>query len=263
MYLCTRITGMLAIVSPSKDLNYKSPIPVSSSDLPRLVDRSNELIEVLQKKSIKALMKLMDISEKLAQENVLRYKNFSHEFNSDNSRPAMYAFAGDVYRGLDAYTLDNKQVQFAANHFRILSGLYGLLRPLDLMQAYRLEMGIPLKINRKKNLYGFWGDTVSDLLQEDLNKTKSQALINLASQEYFDVLNLNKIDQPIIHIHFREYKNETLRFVSYTAKRARGLMLRFLILNKLTQADGLKLFNFENYAFDPELSSSNEWFFVR
>ena len=254
---------MLAIVSPSKDLNYKSPIPIQSDDLPRMVDRSMDLIAALRKKSVKALMKLMDISEKLALENFQRYQNFSPAFIPANSRPAMFAFAGDVYRGLDAYTLDKKQIQFAAKHIRILSGLYGLLRPLDLMQAYRLEMGIPLKISRKKNLYGFWGDSVTELLQEDLNKTNSQALINLASQEYFDVLNLNKIDQPIIHIHFREYKNETLRFVSYTAKRARGLMLRYLILNKLTQADALKLFNFENYAFDPELSSSTEWFFIR
>lgn len=254
---------MLAIVSPSKDLNYKSPVPVSSTELPRMVDRSFELIAVLRKKSVKSLMSLMDISEKLALENVQRYKNFTEEFTSKNSRPAMFAFAGDVYRGLDAYTLDKKQIEFAADHFRILSGLYGLLRPLDLIQAYRLEMGIALKVQRKKNLYAFWGDFITNCLQDDLNRTKSQALINLASQEYFDVLNLNKIEQPVIHIHFREYKNDTLRFVSYTAKRARGLMLRYMILNKLKHADALKLFNLENYSFDPELSSPTEWFFIR
>ncbi len=254
---------MLAIISPSKDLDYKSELPFRSTDIPRLTNQSFELIQHLQKKNSKTLMKLMDISEKLAQENVLRFQNFKSDFTAENSRPAIYAFAGDVYRGLDAYRLNEKQIQYAKHHVRILSGLYGLLRPMDQIQPYRLEMGVALKINRKKNLYAFWGDQITQLLKADIQDENSKVLINLASQEYAAALDFAALGVPVIQIQFREYKNGTLRFVSYTAKKARGLMLRFMIQNNLKKQDELKEFNLEDYSYDPELSSMKEWFFIR
>lgn len=254
---------MIAVVSPSKDLNYKSVVPLSSKDLPRLFDQSKRILEVIKKKKVKDLMNLMDISAKLAEENVNRYHNFSEEFTNQNSRPAIFAFYGDVYRGLESYTLNEIQLQYCQNHLRILSGLYGLLKPFDLMQAYRLEMGIPLKVNRRKNLYEFWGTSITDLLQEDLEQTQSNHLINLASQEYFGVLQSERIKVPIINIHFREFKQNGLTFVSYTAKKARGLMVRYMALKNLQVAEGLKNFNLDNYHFQPDLSSDTDWFFIR
>ncbi len=254
---------MIAVVSPSKDLNYKSVVPLSSTDLPRLFDQSKRILEVIKKKKVKDLMNLMDISAKLAEENVNRYQNFSEEFTIENSRPAIFAFDGDVYRGLESYTLNKIQLKYCQNHLRILSGLYGLLKPFDLMQAYRLEMGIPLKVNRKKNLYEFWGTCITDLLQGDLEQTQSNHLVNLASQEYFEVLQPERIRVPIINIHFREYKKNGLTFVSYTAKKARGLMVRYMALENLQVAEGLKKFNLDNYHFQPDLSSDTDWFFIR
>ncbi len=254
---------MIAIISPSKDLNYKSPVPIDSEDLPRLLHESNIILEVIRKKNVKALMKLMNISEKLAHENMNRFQNFSEVFNKDNSRPSIFAFSGDVYRGLDAYSLTSKQINFAQNHIRILSGFYGLLRPLDLIQAYRLEMGLALRVSRKKNLYNFWGTKITALLKKDLDDSKSKTLINLASKEYSDALQFDQLNIPVIQIHFREYKKNGLKFVSFTAKIARGLFARFMILENVSNPVELKQFNFEHYTFAPELSSATDWYFVR
>ncbi len=254
---------MIAVISPSKDLNYKSVVPFPSTDLPRLFDQSKRILEVIRKKKVKDLMKLMDISTKLAEENVNRYQNFSEEFTNENSRPAIFAFDGDVYRGLDSYSLNQSQIQYCQNHLRILSGLYGLLRPFDLVQAYRLEMGIPLKVQKSKNLYTFWGSTITDLLQSDILESNSKYLINLASKEYFEAIQLDRIKVPVINIHFREYKKNGLSFVSYTAKKARGLMAKFMVLENLNSAEQLKSFNLDNYHFESELSSANDLFFIR
>jgi cytoplasmic iron level regulating protein YaaA (DUF328/UPF0246 family) len=254
---------MIAVVSPSKDLNYKSEIPFKSNDLPRLFGQTMQILEVIRKKKVKELMKLMDISTKLAEENVKRYQNFSDVFTPLNSRQAIFAFDGDVYKGLDAYSLQKSQLDYCQNHLRILSGLYGLLKPFDLMQAYRLEMGVPLKVNRKKNLYEYWGTSITDLLKEDIEQTQSKHLINLASQEYFGVLQPERIGVPIINIHFREFKKNGLTFVSYTAKKVRGLMVKYMALEKLQTAEGLKNFNLDNYHFQPDMSSINDWFFIR
>lgn len=257
------IIDMLAVLSPSKDLNYKSPVPIDSKDLPRLFEKSKIILDVLKKKKVKELMKLMDISSKLAQENVNRYHSFSEEFTIDNSRPAIFAFDGDVYRGLEAYTMNSTQLEYCQQHLRILSGLYGLLKPYDLIQPYRLEMGVPLKVLKFKNLYAFWGTTITDLLQKDIEESKSEYLINLASKEYFESIDLSKMNVPVIHIQFRELRNNRLSFVSYTAKRARGLMAKFMSQENLTSAGDLKHFNLDNYKFESELSSPTEWFFVR
>jgi uncharacterized protein len=254
---------MIALISPSKDLNYKSVVPYPSTDLPRLFDQSKLILEVIKKKKIKDLMKLMDISAKLAEENVNRYQHFSEEFTVENSRPAIFAFAGDVYRGLEPYTLDTNQLQYCQTHLKILSGLYGILRPFDLIQAYRLEMGIPLKVQKSKNLYSFWGNTITDLLQEDINESKSEHIINLASKEYFEAIKLDRIKVPVINIQFREHKKNGLSFVSYTAKKARGLMAKFMAIENLDHAEQLKNFNLENYHYEGELSSASDWFFIR
>ena len=254
---------MICVISPAKDLNYKDNTPFFSSDTPRLWDKSWQLIELLKKKKSKDLIELMDISQKLADENVLRYQNFTYEFNEGNSKPAFFAFDGDVYRGLDAKNLTKAQITHGQKHVRILSGLYGLLRPLDLMQAYRLEMGTSLKVQRKKNLVDFWGDDISLLLKEDLIQTKSKALVNLASQEYFEAVRPQLLGVPVVHIHFRENHQGKIKFLSYNAKRARGLMTRYICIEKIKEWEKLKDFNFENYRWSEELSKGNELFFVK
>jgi cytoplasmic iron level regulating protein YaaA (DUF328/UPF0246 family) len=254
---------MIAVLSPSKDLNYKAELPFQSTDLPRLWEHTQQILPVIKKKKSAALRKLMDISVKLAQENANRYQEFSDQFTKDNSRPAIYAFAGDVYRGLEAYQLNKSEIDYAQDHLRILSGLYGLLKPMDLIQAYRLEMGIGLKVGKHKNLYSFWKNTLTDLLQKDLELTQSQYLINLASQEYFEAIDLQALKVPVINIHFREYKKNELMFVSFTAKKARGLMARFMINEKLERASQLKEFNLENYNYENGMSSNQDWYFIR
>lgn len=254
---------MIAVISPSKDLNYKSPIPIQSNDLPRLFECSSVILQQIKKKKVKDLMKLMDISEKLAEKNVKRYQSFSEEFTNENSRPAIFAFSGDVYRGLEANSLNKSQLNYCQKHLRILSGLYGLLKPFDLIQAYRLEMGLPLKINKHKNLYFFWGTKITDLLQNDIEESKSKHLINLASKEYFEAIDINQLKIPVINIHFREHKKNGLSFVSYTAKKARGMMAKFMAVDKLSNAEDLKSFKMDNYSFDSGLSSSGDWFFIK
>ncbi|MDQ3141999.1 MAG: peroxide stress protein YaaA [Bacteroidota bacterium] len=254
---------MIFLISPSKDLDFKTDPLIHSTDTPRLWNQSQVIIEVLRKKSVKSLMKLMDISEKLAQENVKRNLTFNAEFTRQNSKPAMYAFAGDVYRGLDSKTLSQIEVNYCQKHLRILSGLYGILKPLDLMQAYRLEMGTDLTIKGKKNLYTFWGPSISQVINEDVDKSNSKLVINLASKEYFAAVKANLITVPIINMHFREQKNGKLQFVSYTAKKARGLVVRYMAQKKSISTDMLKSFNSEGYYFEEKISDSENWYFIR
>lgn len=254
---------MLFVISPSKDLDYKSIYPTSSNDEPRLWIQSQEIIAVLRKKSSKQLQSLMDISQKIADENLMRNKAFTVDFKADNSRPALYAFSGDVYRGLEAYTMTPSEVAYCQSHVRILSGLYGLLRPLDLMQAYRLEMGTSMSIAKKKNLYQFWDDTITNLVNDDIKQLRSNNLINLASQEYFQAIQDKNIEAKIINIHFRELRNKKVQFVSYTAKKARGMMVRFAANNNLQDPQDLKKFNIEDYYYDEKLSDEYNWYFLK
>ncbi len=254
---------MLALLSPSKDLDYKTPPPISGGQLPRLLSETEKLVSVLRKKNSRDLMKLMDISEKIAIENTNRYQHYSSTFDTTNARPAIFAFSGDVYRGLDARSLNKTQIQYCEKHLRILSGLYGLLRPLDLMQAYRLEMGTSLTVGKSKDLYHFWKAIITDLLRKDLEETKSKHLVNLASQEYIQVLDLAHIPIPMIHVHFREYRNNKLTFVSYNAKRARGLMARYMALSSCKKALDLQGFNLDAYGYAPEISDEWNWYFIR
>lgn len=256
--------SLLAIISPSKDLDFKTSLNKNKIQIPRLWNRSLELVEFLKIKKPPYLKKLMDISDKLANENKLRYDEMSKEFTTQNSKPAIFAFSGDVFRGINVLDLAEESLQYMNTNLRILSGLYGLLKPTDSIQPYRLEMGLALKLNPKtKNLYEFWGHTITDLLNEDLINNKSSHLIHLASEEYFSAIQVEKIKVPIIQIHFREMRNGKLSFFSFNAKKARGLMIRYMAEQNVKNPESLKKFNTENYQFDKSLSNNSEFYFVR
>lgn len=254
---------MLIVLSPAKTLDFDSPIKVNKTTEPDFIARSAELVATLRTMPPAQIGSLMSISDSLAQLNVARYASWSKKFTSDNSRPAMLAFDGDVYEGLDARSLNARQLDWAQKHLRILSGLYGLLRPLDLMQPYRLEMGTRLATKRGKDLYAFWGDQITEALNESLTVAKAQALVNLASEEYFKSVKPAKLDRPVITPVFEEWKGGGYKIVSFFAKRARGLMARYAIEHKLTEPEQLKNFDSEGYAFDAKASNESRWMFRR
>jgi len=253
---------MISIISPAKTLDMSVPVFQKTSNI-RFPKETNSLKIQLKKFNPAALGKLMHISDKLAILNADRYKSFNKVFDESNSRCALLCFKGDVYLGLDAASLDSNQMDFAQDHLRILSGLYGLLRPLDMMQAYRLEMSTKLSFRKYKNLYEFWGNKITNLLKRDLDNSGSNVLINLASKEYFKAINTKKLKARIINIHFKEYKNEELKFISFNAKKARGFMSRFIIEHKITNPNDLIGFDTEGYYYEPSLSDEENWIFVR
>jgi len=254
---------MLIVLSPAKTLDFESPIKVNKTTEPDFIPRSAELISTLRTMPPAQIGSLMSISDSLAQLNVARYASWSKKFTADNSRPAMLAFDGDVYEGPDARSLNARQLDWAQKHLRILSGLYGLLRPLDLMQPYRLEMGTRLATKRGKDLYAFWGDQITEALNESLTVAKAQALVNLASEEYFKSVKPAKLDRPVITPVFEEWKGGGYKIVSFFAKRARGLMARYAIEHKLSKPEQLKDFDSEGYAFDAKASNEARWIFRR
>ena len=254
---------MLMLLSPAKTLDYASPLKTKAHTLPDFIPRSAELITVLRKLEPADIGSLMKISDTLAQLNVERYADWSKKFNFDNARQALLAFNGDVYEGLDAASLTEAQLTWAQDHLRILSGLYGVLRPLDLMQAYRLEMGTRLANPKGKDLYVFWGKTVTEALQAVLQEQKSPVVINLASEEYFKVVKPDLLDAPVIAPVFEDYKDGKYKIISFYAKRARGLMARYAIDKKITKAEQLKKFDREGYAFDAKHSDETSWVFRR
>jgi cytoplasmic iron level regulating protein YaaA (DUF328/UPF0246 family) len=254
---------MILLLSPAKtlDLTEKSyPLDPSQASF-----RSNaqELIAELRKYDKSSLRKLMSISDALAETNIERYHNFKKIHNQKNSKAAIYTFNGDVYRGLNAESFNKKDLAFAQDHLRILSGLYGYIKPMDLIQPYRLEMGSKLKNNKGKNLYEFWDNLITKAINKDLQSTKSDIILNLASNEYFSAVKKDGLKGKIVNIHFREYKKDELKFVSFTAKVARGMMSHYVIKNKLKKVEDLKGFDYEDYNFEEKLSSENELFFVR
>jgi len=254
---------MICLISPSKDLNYKDSYPGSSKAIPRLWEKSWPIVEVLKKKKSRDLQKLMDISVKLADENVSRNQAFNQVFDQSNSRPALFAFSGDVYRGIDAYHMKSNELDYCQDHVRILSGLYGLLKPFDLMQAYRLEMGTSLPVKRKPNLYKYWGSQITDLLNDDITSSGAKCVINLASHEYFHAIQPKHVVAPIVNIHFRELRAGKLIFVSYTAKVARGLMIKHLAQMKASTIKHVKSFNLDHYSYDESKSTDTDLFFIR
>lgn len=254
---------MLALISPAKTLDYETTLPSSNFTQPRLLDQSEQLIEVCRELSASQLVSLMSVSEKIAQLNVARFQDWQTEFDFANARQAIFAFKGDVYTGLDAYALNDSQLDFAQQHLRMLSGLYGLLRPLDLMMPYRLEMGTKLQNPRGSNLYEFWGKRITDLIQQDLQHTNSQILLNLASDEYYKAVEESALDAQIIKPVFLDQKNGKYKVISFYAKKARGLMARFVIEQQIQQVEDLKAFNSEGYYFDAENSNAKELVFKR
>ena len=240
---------MLIVLSPAKSLDYKTPVKVKSPTLPEFVSESAKLIADLKKMAPQDVAKLMGLSDQLAVLNVGRYRDWSKKFTDENSKPAIYAFDGDVYDGFDAKSLNAKAIDFAQKHVRILSGLYGALRPLDLMQPYRLEMGTAFKNARGKDLYAFWGGRVTESLKKVLDEQKKPVLLNLASEEYFKVLQPKELGCPVISPVFQDAKDGKYKIISFYAKRARGLMARYVVENRITDPADLKGFNLDGYKY--------------
>jgi cytoplasmic iron level regulating protein YaaA (DUF328/UPF0246 family) len=241
---------MLIVLSPAKSLDYETPVKVKKSTLPDFVADSAKLIADLKTLSPQAVAKLMSLSDPLAALNVGRFRDWSSKFTEKNSKPAIFAFNGDVYEGFDAASLNSKAIDFAQDHVRILSGLYGLLRPLDLMQPYRLEMGTAFKNARGKDLYAFWGDRITSAVKQQLaSQKKNPFLLNLASEEYFKVLQPKELGFPVIAPVFQDAKDGKYQIISFYAKRARGLMARFAVENRITDPADLRDFNLEGYRF--------------
>ena len=254
---------MKIVLSPAKRLDFESDLFVNAYSQPRFLDDSLEIIEGARKLSTSELQGMMKISDELAALNHRRYQDFSTPFTPANARQAVYAFRGDAYYGLDAPTLSDDDMAFAQDHLRILSGLYGLLRPLDLIQPYRLEMGTKFRNARGPNLYAFWGSDITDALNEEMASDKEPVLVNLASNEYFKAVKPKELKARIITPHFKEVKEGVPKVMSVFAKRARGMMTRYIIQNKLEDADGLRDFTEVGYAFAPELSDRDNWVFTR
>lgn len=252
---------MKLVLSPAKSLDFDTKLPTTKATQPEFLEQSTKLNKVLKDKSPKSLSELMSISDKLADLNYQRNQEFAVPFTKDNARPAMYAFNGDVYKGLDAYTIPKDKIDLAQNTIRILSGLYGVLKPLDLMQPYRLEMGTKLKVGSKKDLYEFWKKDIVNFLNEELED--DELFINLASNEYFKAIDKKALKVPVIDITFKEFKNGKLKIISFYAKEARGLMARYIIDTNAKSIDDLKKFNYDNYQFDGKLSEKNHLVFTR
>jgi cytoplasmic iron level regulating protein YaaA (DUF328/UPF0246 family) len=252
---------MLIVLSPAKSLDLDTPTPAREHTLPDFTDRAAQLIGVLRDLSPGQVGELMHISDALSVLNVARYATWT--LDHADGYQAMMAFNGDVYAGLDARSLDAASLRFAQRHLRILSGLYGLLRPLDRIHPYRLEMGTKLATPGGKDLYAFWGETITKALNKELAATRSTAVVNLASEEYFKSVKPKRLDAPVIAPVFEDWKNGQYKIISFHAKRARGMMARFAIENGITDPDELKAFSLGGYAFVPEASTQQRWLFRR
>ena len=254
---------MIIIISPAKTLDFETPPITREYTQPAFLDDSAKLISGLKKLEPEQISQLMSISPKLGILNSNRYYAWNRPFTLKNSKQAMLAFKGDVYTGLDAGTMTTAELAFAQDHLRILSGLYGILHPLDLIQPYRLEMGTQFKNSRGKNLYEFWGDRITQTLNLDLKRQKDSILINLASNEYFQSIHTQNLEARIITPVFKDEKNGVYKIISFFAKKARGMMSRYIIRNELTNPEAIKKFNVAGYQFDARSSNQDEWVFIR
>lgn len=254
---------MILVISPAKTLDFESPLITEEFELPEQTDKSEQLIKKLRRISKKELGKLMSISDDLAALNHQRYIDWTPEFDRSSARIALQAFKGDVYVGMDAGSFTPEDLDFASHHLRILSGLHGLLRPLDLIKPYRLEMGTRLPVARKKNLYEFWSKDVTQRIQSDLEQEETPVLVNLASDEYFKVIDTKKLTVPVIKPVFKDLKNGNYKVISFLAKKARGYMAAYIIKHRIQKVEDLKNFTTEGYAFQNDLSTSTEWVFTR
>ncbi len=254
---------MLIVLSPAKTLDYDTPAHTGTSSKPDFIKQSAELIDILRLSSPAQIASLMRISDPLASLNANRFAAWSPKFTQKNSKQAMLAFNGDVYEGLDAGSLNEQQLAYAQSHIRILSGLYGVLRPLDLMQPYRLEMGTRLANPAGKDLYAFWGSRVTEALNQRIVEQQSEALVNLASEEYFKVVKPALLKAPVITPVFQDWKNGQYKIISFYAKRARGLMARYAATGGITRPTDLQSFDVDGYAFDADASNEKTWMFRR
>lgn len=254
---------MYFVISPAKKLNESVEIPTKKYTQAKLLDQAQLLMPLLQQLAPHEIATLMSISDKLALQNAERYHNWQPPFTPENAKQAVYLFNGDVYEGLDALHLTESALDYLQQHMSILSGLYGVLKPLDLIQPYRLEMSIKLKNARGKDLYTFWGDIITNTIEQNIQLEEYKVLINLASQEYFKAINTKKISVPVIAPVFKDQKNGKYKIISFYAKRARGLFMRFAAKNQLTDQEQLKEFDYDGYYYDKASSSETEWVFLR
>ena len=253
---------MIAVISPAKTLDF-SERQIASYTLPRFPKESRELIGVLRQKSPDEVSELMEVSENIANLNVERYHSFATRHTTKNSRPCGFAFKGDVYVGLEADKMTSEELDFAQSHLRILSGLYGLLRPMDLIQPYRLEMGTKLAFDDYTTLYNYWQDKIVKLLKRDLKAQGDNTLINLASQEYFKSIDRKSLNVNVIDVEFKDLKNDDYKIISFYAKKARGMMSRFIIKNRINDINDLKGFDYGGYYYDDKASSEKMLAFKR
>lgn len=253
---------MIFLLSPAKSLDM-SPVHTDVVTMPRMQPHTDELVGLLRQKTTGDLKQLMSISDALAELNVQRYRGFAPSYTEENAKQAILAFTGDVYQGIDAADFTAAELAYAQAHIRILSGLYGVLRPLDRIQPYRLEMGTRLVTERGKNLYDFWGNAITDLLNEDVAEQSTPVFVNLASNEYFKSVKRKALNGKLIDIDFKEERDGKYKVISFFAKKARGLMCRFAAKHNLEDPEHLKGFDLEGYAFNADLSSESKWVFTR
>ncbi|WP_194767104.1 peroxide stress protein YaaA [Tamlana sp. I1] len=252
---------MKLVISPAKSLDFESELPTNLHTEAQFLKQSERLNKLLKKKSAKSLSKLMSISDALGQLNYERNQAWELPFTTDNARPAVYAFNGDVYRGLDAYTIPEDKIEDLNNTVRILSGLYGVLKPTDLIQPYRLEMGTKFPVGTKKNLYEFWKKDITKALNEELED--DELFLNLASNEYFKAVDTKALKVPVVTANFKEFKNGEYKMISFFAKAARGLMARYVVDTNAKTIDDLKGFNYEGYSYSEPMSKENDLVFIR
>lgn len=254
---------MLIVISPAKSLDYKTPSVTDVFTMPDMLDESEKLLTKLRKMTPQKLSELMGISAKLGQLNYERFQTWHRPFTTENAKQSVLAFSGDVFQGLDANSLSEVQLLKLQSGLRILSGLYGVLKPLDLMQPYRLEMGTSLRYQRSNDLYEFWRPKITAGINKAMEESGSNVLVNLASNEYFKSIDFKKLNGEVVSPEFRDYKNGKYKIISFYAKRARGLMTRFIVENDIQYAEELQAFDSEAYVFNPHLSKENVPVFTR
>ncbi len=254
---------MLIVLSPAKNLDYETPTPTKKHTKNAFLKEAEVLVTQLKGLAPQDLSKLMGISDKLALLNYDRYQSWQQPFKTGNARQAMFAFKGDVYVGLDAYQFGEADIEFAQNHVRILSGLYGLLKPLDLILPYRLEMGTKFENDVGKDLYAFWDNKITVAINKQMKKLDDTTLVNLASNEYFNSVKKDQLNGEIITPIFKDWKNGQYKMISFFAKKARGLMSAYIIKNKISEVADIKRFNVDGYKYNKSLSTDNQWVFTR
>lgn len=252
---------MKLVISPAKSLDFETKLPTSQYTEPQFLEQSQQLNKLLKEKSAKNLSKLMSISDVLGNLNYERNQNWHLPFTPNNARPAMYAFDGDAYRGLDGYTIPAEKLDNAQNTIRIISGLYGLLKPLDLIQPYRLEMGTKFPVGKNKNLYEFWKNTITKTLNKELKE--DEILLNLASNEYFKAIDVKSLKAQVITAHFKDFKNGEYKMIMTFAKKARGLMARYVVDTNANTIEDIKGFNYDGYHYSEPMSTETELIFIR